>query len=63
MIARLESDKIGFVVAIKAVVVATMGAVTHDDVLVFIRDKEFAVGIVTERWWLVFFMAAVAIEI
>ena len=63
MITRLESDKIGLVVAIEAIVVATMRAVPHDDVLVFIWDEEFAVCIVTQWWWLVLFMTAVAIEI
>ena len=40
-----------------------MRAMAHDDVFVLGRDDDNSVGVVTNGWWFVFFVANIAVEI
>ena len=62
-IARLKGIQFVFVVAVEAVVVAAMCAVTHHDVLMLGRDDNYPVRVVSDRWWFVLLVADVTIEI
>ena len=62
-IARLENFEVRFIVAVEAVVVAVVAAMTHDEVGMFLRDDDNLVGIKANRRWFAFLVAGVAIEV
>jgi len=61
-ISRLQQLEVGLVVAIKAVIVAMMSPVGHNDVLVLFWDDHVALVIELELQRFVFFMTSVAIQ-
>ena len=62
-IAGLQRQKIGFVVTVEAIVVATVSPVPEDDILMFGRDEDLPFVIVADCGCFAFFMANVAIVV
>src|SRR5437868_9362585 len=60
---RLQRVELDFIMAVETVVVATMRAMTHHDVLVLVGNEKNTVGAVAKRRCFAFFMANIAIKI
>ena len=61
-IAWLEQFEIGFVVAVVAIVIALVAAMTHCDSVVLLWDDDFMVLVVLDEERLAFLVAGVAVE-
>ncbi len=59
----LQQLQVGFVVAVEAVIVATMSAMPHDDVRMFLGNNQVLVRVISQRRRLPFFMADRTVKI
>jgi hypothetical protein len=62
-ITGLKHLQIGFIVAVKAQVVAVMASMPHDDVGVFFRDKQIVLDIEAQRRRLIPLMTGVTVKV
>jgi hypothetical protein len=61
-IARLQEFQIGFIMAVITVVVAVMSAMSHDDVIMFLRHDHVPLHIQFQLQRLVFLVAGIAVQ-
>jgi hypothetical protein len=61
-IASLEQLEVGFIMTIKAVVVAVVPAVRHHNVIVLLRDHDISLRIQLQLRRFVLFVAGIAIQ-
>ena len=62
-IARLQRIQLGLIMTVETIIVPTMSAVAHHNVLVFLWDDDIAIGIVADGRGLIFLVTNVTLEI